>query len=390
MPEIRASAPGSLSTTTASGVTVDGLDPDRLRVMGVHRVHALCPVLSWRPAAGREVRSPVHGRAWTLPETHDNGAADDSSTARPRCREPQGTPRRRAGTPEPAADPAREDGDILYADHRSTDDLRSKYATHDSVVGEGAQPLVDVDLVLEHQSLAEALGPPRRSITSSPATSSSIFPTHRLVERPRRRAARRRVIFLAVPDKRFTFDFRRQTSRTADLIGHHVAGATVASPTQVFDYVPRRQRGGPHRLERHAARSEADLRGAAVPRPRRGEPHRRARPLLRTPLHGLHAVSFLDVFREVIELGLIPSRSPASIPPRRTRSSSSSPCANAPPRARPSAPRNAAPRSAPSPRPPGIPVRGIGRRLALALRMLLKAASTRLRTADTAEPSEQD
>lgn len=267
----------------------------------------------------------------------------------------------------------REDGDILYADHRSTDDLRAKYATHDSVVGEGAQPLVDVDLVLEHQSLADALGPraPVDYIVASHVIEHIPDPIGWLNELA---AVVREegVIFLAVPDKRFTFDFRRQTSRTADLIGPYFARATVASPTQVFDYVSHvvsvvahtvwngTQRDPPPIFEGQLAQAFAEAHHVAV----HGH-YFDAHCTVYTP------VSFLSVFREIIELGLIPFEIAQIVPTepntieffvtlRKRSAASPAERAAATPRLDPRLHHDW----------PEKPVRGLGRRLALALRML--------------------
>lgn len=267
----------------------------------------------------------------------------------------------------------REDGDILYADHRTTDDLRAKYAGHESVIGPDAQPIVEVDLVLEHQSLAEALGPraPVDYIVASHVMEHIADPLGWLNELA---AVLREggVIFLAVPDKRFTFDFHRRPSTTADLVGHHIAGARLASPTQVFDYVSRvaevdpfavwagRERDPKPIFEGQLARALIDARNVAA----HGS-YYDAHCTVYTP------ASFLGVFREVIALGLIPFEIARIDPTARNtieffvtlrKHEAASP----------------AERAAATPpldgrrhgELPDVPVRGLRRRLALALRML--------------------
>jgi SAM-dependent methyltransferase len=44
------------------------------------------------------------------------------------------------------------------------------------------------------------------------------------------------LIGLAIPDKRFTFDFRRPTTTTATLIDHWLRQASRATPLQVYDH----------------------------------------------------------------------------------------------------------------------------------------------------------
>lgn len=267
----------------------------------------------------------------------------------------------------------REDGDVLYADHRSTDDLRAKYAGHELVIGPKARPIVDVDLVLEHQGLAQALGAraPVDYIVASHVIEHIPDPIGWLNELA---GVLREdgVIFLVVPDKRFTFDFHRAPSTTGDLVGHHIAAAKLASPAQIFEYVARvaevdpaavwsgRQRDPRPIFDGQLARALGDARSVA-----RHGTYYDAHCTAYTP------VSFLTVFREVIELDLIPFEIARIDPTERNtiefyvtlrKRSGASP----------------AERAAKTPRLdprhhhdwPEMPVRGLGRRLALALRML--------------------
>ena len=267
----------------------------------------------------------------------------------------------------------REDGEILYADHRSTDDLRAKYAGHDSVMGADAQRIVEVDLVLEHQSLAEALGPraPVDYIVASHVMEHIADPIGWLADLA---AVLREggVIFLAVPDKRFTFDFHRRPSTTADLIGHHLAGARLASPTQVFDYVSRvaevdpfavwagRERDPKPIFAGQLARALEDARGVAA----HGS-YVDAHCTVFTP------ASFLAVFREVIELGLIPFEI-ARLDPTERNTIEFFVTLRKREGATPAERAAATPRLDPGQHDtlPEVRVRGIRRRLALALRML--------------------
>lgn len=267
----------------------------------------------------------------------------------------------------------REDGDILYADHRSTEDLRAKYAGHELVVGPGAEPIVEVDLVLEHQSLGEALGPraPVDYIVASHVIEHIPDPIgwlRDLAEILREDG----LIFLVVPDKRFTFDFRRSPSTTGDLIGHHIAAAKLASPAQIFEYVARAAQVDPAEVwagrqldplpifEGQLARALGDARHVAE-----HATYYDAHCTAYTP------VSFLSVFREVIDLGLIPFEI-ARIDP--TERNTIEFCVTLRKRSAASPAERAAATPRLDPRRhhelPEVPVRGLGRRLALALRML--------------------
>ncbi|MCJ2077785.1 class I SAM-dependent methyltransferase [Methylobacterium sp. E-016] len=134
---------------------------------------------------------------------------------------------------------SRVDGEILYADHLSTENLRRKCADH-AVMRPDADRIVDVDLVLEHQTLTEALGPRGQVdyIVASHVIEHLPDPVRWLRDlggalKPGG------ILFLVVPDKRFTFDFRRAPSTTGDLVAHYLANPRIASPAQAFEHVAR-------------------------------------------------------------------------------------------------------------------------------------------------------
>lgn len=265
----------------------------------------------------------------------------------------------------------REDGEVLYADHRSTGDLRRKYADHDHVSGPDAAPIVEVDLVLEHQSLAEALGPraPVDYIVASHVMEHIADPVGWLNDLA---AVLREdgVVFLAVPDKRFTFDFRRPTSTAADLVAHHLAAARVPSPAQVFAHVGL------------AATVDAGAIWAGRghdPRPmfpdQLANALRHARGVAEAGHYfDVHCtvytpVSFLAVFRDLIELGLVPFEI-ARIDPTAHRTVEFFVTLRKRADASPAERAAATPCLDPGPHHDLPPARGLGRRLALALRML--------------------
>lgn len=267
----------------------------------------------------------------------------------------------------------REDGEVLYADHRSTEDLRAKYAGHDLVIGPKAQPIVEVDLVLEHQSLAQALGDraPVDYIVASHVIEHIPDPIGWLTELA---GVLREdgVIFLVVPDKRFTFDFRRAPSTTGDLVAHHIAAAKLASPAQIFEYVARVTEVDPAAVWAGRERDPRPIFDGQLVQALGDARH--------VAQHGTYydahctaytPVSFLRVFREVIELDLIPFEIARIDPTERNtiefyvtlrKRADASPAERA----------AATPRLDPLRHHewPEVPVRGFGRRLALALRML--------------------
>lgn len=202
----------------------------------------------------------------------------------------------------------REDGDILYADHRSTENLRRKYAEHATVVGAAATPIVEVDLVLEDRSLAEALGAraPVDYVVASHVLEHIADPVGWLAEIADvlREGG---VLFLVVPDKRFTFDFYRAPSTTGELVASHLTRAKVGTPAQVFEHVARaaavdvpavwtgRGRAPAPMFDDQLASALNHARGVAE-----SGYYFDVHCTVYTP------VSFLAVFRDLIELGLIP------------------------------------------------------------------------------------
>ena len=202
----------------------------------------------------------------------------------------------------------REDGEVLYADHRSTEDLRRKYAEHVTVVGAAASPIVEVDLVLENQTLPEALGPraPVDYVVASHVMEHLADPVDWLAEI----AGVLRdggVLFLVVPDKRFTFDFYRTPSTTGELVASHLTRAKVGTPAQVFEHVARAAAVDVPAVWSGRGRTPAPMFGDQL-----ASALTHARGVAEAGYYfDVHCtvytpVSFLAVFRDLIALGLIP------------------------------------------------------------------------------------
>lgn len=201
----------------------------------------------------------------------------------------------------------RTDGDVLYADHLSTEALRHKYAGHD-VTRPEADPIVDVDLVLEHQSLVEALGArgPVDYVVASHVMEHLPDPIGWL--RDLGAALKDEgVVFLAMPDMRFTFDHRRTPSTTGDLIAHHVAGARVASPAQVFEHVARTVTTDLAALWAGAGREPPDMfQNQLSMALAQADDVARNGTYVDVHCTAYTPYSFADVFREIVALDLIP------------------------------------------------------------------------------------
>lgn len=276
----------------------------------------------------------------------------------------------------------REDGEVLYADHRSTEDLRRKYAEHDTVVGAQASTIVDVDLVLENQTLPEALGSraPVDYVVASHVLEHIADPVGWLAEI----AGILRdggVLFLVVPDKRFTFDFYRTPSTAGDLVASHLTRATIGSPAQVFEHVARAAAVDVPAVWSGRGRTPEPMFDSQL-----GSALVHARGVADSGFYfDVHCtvytpVSFLAVFRDLIALGLIPFEIAEIVPTPRyalefyvtlRKRESLDPAARA----------AATPQLDPVHHElPEAPVRGMGPRLAAALRLgyrMLRSGSIR-------------
>ncbi|MFK5598307.1 class I SAM-dependent methyltransferase [Methylobacterium sp. HMF5984] len=200
----------------------------------------------------------------------------------------------------------RSDGDVLYADHLSTEHLQAKYAAHD-VMRPDADRIVDVDLVLEHQDLAEALGQrgPVDYIVASHVIEHLPDPI-RWLQGLASALKADGILFLVVPDKRFTFDFRRTTSTTGDLVAHYLAGARIASPAQVFEHVARTVNVDPNAIWAGHGREPDDMFDGQL-----GNALNVAKDVsLNNSYHDVHCTvytpySFIKIFQELISMGLV-------------------------------------------------------------------------------------
>jgi SAM-dependent methyltransferase len=136
------------------------------------------------------------------------------------------------------------DGPVLYLDHCDTETLRAIWSR---------DPTVDVsrlhvDAVWRGQTLVEALNEqaPRHSPPSRWAHALDYVVASHVVEHvpdligwlAQIRAALKPggQLRLAVPDRRFTFDYLRQDTTLADVLAAHLAGARVPSAACILDH----------------------------------------------------------------------------------------------------------------------------------------------------------
>ena len=126
------------------------------------------------------------------------------------------------------------EGAIYYVDHCSTADLKKKYE-HDHSVD--IAQIVDVDGIWGEQTLAEALRDFRpldyvvasHVIEHVPDLVGWLFEVHAVLRDGGK-------LCLAVPDKRYTFDFLRQLSRLSDLINAYFLKPRTPGPGHLYDH----------------------------------------------------------------------------------------------------------------------------------------------------------
>ena len=126
-----------------------------------------------------------------------------------------------------------QDGHVFYVDHADTATLRQKYRTDPDV---DVDALVDVDAVWGERPLAEVLEQRVDYIVASHVVEHvpdliSWLGELASILRPGGE------IRLAVPDRRFTFDYLRRETQLSDVVYAHMMRARMPLPHIVLDYV---------------------------------------------------------------------------------------------------------------------------------------------------------
>lgn len=145
----------------------------------------------------------------------------------------------------------RADGEVLYADHLSTDGLRRKYAEDPDVNFDSFRNLVNVDIVTGGKSLCEVVsaGDKYDYIVASHVLEHIADPIGWLVGCTTI-IDNGGIIFLALPDRRFTFDRYRADTTTGELIANYHSKVSCPTPVQVFEYYARHVYCGPEDVRR--------------------------------------------------------------------------------------------------------------------------------------------
>ncbi|WP_096720367.1 methyltransferase [Paraburkholderia acidicola] len=129
---------------------------------------------------------------------------------------------------------SRSDGAIYYVDHASTADLREKYKNDPQV---DTNAIVDVDAVWGKQSLSEALGGKCLDYVIASHVIEHVPDLVGWLTEVSAVLKPNGQLRLAVPDKRFTFDLKREESRLSDVLSAYVVRARIPQPQAVIDHI---------------------------------------------------------------------------------------------------------------------------------------------------------
>jgi len=125
-------------------------------------------------------------------------------------------------------------GDIVYADHASTEELQKKYSKDPNI---DESKIVDITYVLGSKTLPEAVG--AETFFDYVIASHVIEHVPNLIGwldeifsilKPGG------VLSLMIPDKRFTFDIRRRCTNIVDVVDAHIHQLKKPSPRHVYDH----------------------------------------------------------------------------------------------------------------------------------------------------------
>ena len=128
----------------------------------------------------------------------------------------------------------RDMGTVLYVDHAWTNDLRDKYKDDPNV---DTGQIVDVDHIWEEATLQEAIG--------ADQDFDYVIASHVIEHVPDIVGWLKEisdilcaggVLSLAIPDKRYTFDYNRQLSTCGDVIDAYLRGLRRPSFKHIFDH----------------------------------------------------------------------------------------------------------------------------------------------------------
>lgn len=126
------------------------------------------------------------------------------------------------------------DGNIRYADHQSTADLRSKYSDDKTV---DLDAIVEVHYVVDSGGLRKAVGNDKFDYVIASHVIEHVPDTVGWLKDIASILEPGGVLALAIPDMRFTFDCCRELTTTANLVEAYLQGRRAPSFGQILDHV---------------------------------------------------------------------------------------------------------------------------------------------------------
>jgi SAM-dependent methyltransferase len=126
-------------------------------------------------------------------------------------------------------------GNIRYVDHASTEDLKQKYATDPNV---DVEAIVDVNYVWGEKTLPE--------LVADEAPFDYVIASHVIEHVPDLIGWLKEIhavlkpggiLSLAIPDKRYCFDYYRSLTQPAEVVDAYLRGQRKPEPRQVFDFL---------------------------------------------------------------------------------------------------------------------------------------------------------
>jgi len=127
----------------------------------------------------------------------------------------------------------KDEGAILYVDYTDTDSLRAKYEEDPTV---NTEEIVEIDAVWGAQTLAECIGHQRVDYVVSSHVVEHVPDLIAGLEEIESILKPGGSLRLAVPDRRFTFDYLRRESRLCDIVNAYLLKSRTPLPIAILDY----------------------------------------------------------------------------------------------------------------------------------------------------------
>jgi predicted SAM-dependent methyltransferase len=129
---------------------------------------------------------------------------------------------------------ARQDSQIIYVDHTDTASLKAKYKNDPNV---DVERIVNVDAVWGTQTLQEAIGlTPKVDYIVASHVIEHVPDLITWLEELRAVLKPGGEVRLAVPDRRFTFDYLRRETTLADVLNAYIARTRIPLPIAILDF----------------------------------------------------------------------------------------------------------------------------------------------------------